>query len=523
MMITRYAPGGAVAAANHLAAAVGTTVLARGGNAVDAAIAAGAVMAVTSPHMCGLGGDLFAMIARAGETPVALNASGRAGSGARADRLRAEGALEMPFQHDVRSITVPGCVDGWAALHERFGTLELAELLAPAQGFATDGFPVSPTLAQASLALDPHERKLAFGSPAPLVPGRRLVLPQIGDAVSAIAARGRAGFYEDAVGQELIAMGEGEFTEKDLRTPQADWVDPLSLRAFGHDLWAIPPNSQGYLVLASVWMAERIGLPDDPADERWAFLLVEAARHAAFDRSATLFEHADGAALVAAERLLPRVAAIGESASRGLADVYEPGDTTYICAVDRDRTGVSLIMSNAADFGSRLVLPRHGIFLHNRGMGFSLQPGHPAEYGPHRRPPHTLTPLLVTDPAGALNTVIGTMGADAQPQVLLQLLVRLLALHQDPGEAVAAPRWVLSRESANGFDTWNLDAPPLVRLEPGAPAAWSRGLRDRCYQVIKSPPGAQDFGHAQVIHITDDGMLAGAADPRAGDGAFSGC
>ncbi|HKA95854.1 MAG TPA: gamma-glutamyltransferase, partial [Streptosporangiaceae bacterium] len=321
---------------------------------------------------------------------------------------------------------------------------------------------------------------------------------------------------------ELIGLGGGEFTEEDLAASQADWVEPLRLPVFGHTLWTAPPNSQGYLALAGAWIAEQAGISGDAGDERWAFSLVEAARQAAFDRPSVLHEHADGAALIAPARLRPRAAAVREHARRGLADVYGAGGTTHICAVDGERTGVSLIMSNAADFGCRLVLPADGIFLHNRGMGFSLEPGHPAGYGPGRRPPHTLSPLLVTDASGKLGAVLGTMGGDAQPQVLLQLAVRLLALGEPAGDAVAAPRWVLSREPTNGFDVWHLESPPLVRLEHDAPAAWARGLRDRGYEVAQSPPGDDVFGHAQVIRVTGDGMLSGAADPRVGDGAFAG-
>ena len=318
-------------------------------------------------------------------------------------------------------------------------------------------------------------------------------------------------------------MGAGEFGREDLHTPQADWVEPLGLAALGRTLWTVPPNSQGYLALAGAWIAEMAGIPDDPQDDAWAALLVEAARQAAFDRPAVLHEGADGRALIAPERLRPRVAAVREPSGGDLADVYQPGGTTYICAVDDSRAGVSLIMSNAADFGSHLVLPSHGIFLHNRGMGFSLSPGHPAEYAPGRRPPHTLSPLLMTGAAGDLDGVRGCLGGDAQPPILLQLLARLLAAGQDAGEAVTAPRWALSREPTTGFDVWNSTDPLVVRVEGDAPPGWSQTLRQRGYQVVEDEPGDPVFGHAQVIRVTSDDLLSGAADPRSGDGAFVGC
>jgi gamma-glutamyltranspeptidase/glutathione hydrolase len=523
MTITRYAPTGAVAAANHLAASAGLHMLRQGGNAADAAIAAAAAMAVTGSHMCGLGGDLLAVVAGDGQQPpAALNASGRAGSGADPGRLAAAGAQAMPFQHDIRAVTVPGCVDGLVALHERYGTLPLPDLLDPARRLAAGGFPVSPTLAAASVELTPAEREFAFGTADPLVQGRRLALPGHARALAAVAERGREGFYLGPAGEDILAIGGGEFTEDDLRASQADWVTPLRLAAFGCDLWTVPPNSQGYLALSGAWIAERVGLPAAADTELWAFLLVEAARQAAFDRPRVLHEHADGSALLAESRLAPRVAAVADSAARGLADVYGDGGTTHLCAVDAQRMGVSLIMSNSSDFGSRLMLPRHGIFLHNRGAGFSPRPDDPAGYGPGRRPPHTLSPLAATQPGGELDAVLGTMGGDAQPQVLLQLLVRMLALGEEAGQAVAAPRWILSREPTNAFDTWLSDDPPLVRVEHGAPAAWVPGLQARGYQAIESPPGDQSFGHAQAIGVTGDGLLAAAADQRAGDGGVAG-
>jgi gamma-glutamyltranspeptidase/glutathione hydrolase len=494
----------------------------RGGNAADAAVAAGAVMAVVAPDMCGLGGDLFAVVRWPGQPPAALNASGRAGSGADAAALRDEGMARMPFQHDVRSVTVPGCVDGLIALHARFGSLDLSELLAPALRLASGGFPVSAGLAEGSRWLRGPDRAAAFGTESALVPGQRIRLPGVARALDVIASGGRTGFYEDVIGADLLTVGAGVFNLDDLRVLQADWVEPIGLPAFGRTLWTVPPNSQGYLALSGAWIAEHAGLAADPQDDAWAPLLVGSARQAAFDRPAVLHEGADGQALIAPERLKPRVAALLESSSGDLADIYEPGGTTYLCTVDSSLAGVSLIMSNAADFGSQLALPGSGIFLHNRGMGFSLDPGHPAEYAPGRRPPHTLSPLLVTGASGDLDTVLGCMGGDAQPQILLQLLARLFAAHQDAGDAVAAPRWALSREPSNGFDVWNSTDPLVVRVESDAPRAWSRALRQRGYEVVEDQPGDPVFGHAQVIQVTGDGLLAGAADPRAGEGAFVG-
>jgi gamma-glutamyltranspeptidase/glutathione hydrolase len=513
---------GAVAAADRLAAHAGAELLARGGNAVDASLAAAAVMAVTAPHMGGLGGDLFAVIKEPGISPLVVNASGRAGSGADPERLRADGKTEMPFRHDISAVTVPGFVAGVTALHERFAALPLSEALMAACKLAREGFPVSPLLARASLVLEPDERESAFGGTAPLRAGRRLALPRLADVFDAIAERGATGFYGGSAGAALLELGGGEFTEADLDGARAELLPALGLRAFEHELWTAPPNSQGYLALAGAWIAERLEPPAGPADGDWAVLLVEAARHAAFDRGEVLHEHADGSALLAERRLAQRVEAIGRAPARRLGDAYRDGGTAHICAIDGDTCGVSLIMSNAAGFGSHLTLPRHGIFLHNRGIGFSLRPGHPAEYGPRRRPPHTLAPLLTTSADGALAAVLGTMGGDAQPQILLQVLARMFAAGQGPQEALAAPRWILSGEGGNGFDTWREDGLPIVRLEHDCPRSWASGLKARGYRVEFARVGDQAFGHAQAIRIKADGELEGATDPRAEVGAVAG-
>ena len=510
-----YAAGGMVCAVDHLAAQAGVAMLRAGGSAADAAVATSAVLAVTTQHMCGMGGDLFALVHTPGDSaPSVLNASGRAGSGADADRLRAEGHRAMPPSGDIRAVPVPGCVDGWVALHERFGRLPLAEVLAPARGYAADGFPTSPILSWvAAMVAD-----LPGGGDfrAATHPGAVVRRPGVARALDAIVTDGRDGFYLGEFGRGLLALGAGEYAESDLRSVDADWVEPIGVDAWGHRIWTVPPNSQGYLTAAGAWIAAGLPLPADADDPLWAHLTVEAARFAAYDRLEVLHEHADGAALLDPARLEPRRAAIDVSSAALLGDSYRDGGTIYLCAVDDDRMGVSLIQSNAGSFGANVAEPSTGIFLQNRGIGFSLEPGHPAEYAPRRRPPHTLSPALVTAPSGELQMVVGTMGGDSQPQVLLQLLARMLAQGEDVGDAIAAGRWSLAEQGdGSGFSTWNARGQVQVLLEETAPVGWLDGLVARGHGARVTPG---NYGHAHAIRVHAD-HLEGASDPRALSGA----
>jgi len=512
--MTVCAPNGMVSSIDHLASSAGVALLRAGGSAADAAIAANAVLAVTSPYACGLGGDLFALVHDGTGTPAALNASGRAGSGADPERLRAEGHTTMPLRGDIRTVTVPGCADGWLALHRAYGKRPLADVLAPAIGYAEDGFPAGPHLAARVQEIDGVAGAADLWGSGPVRPGTRLRRPGVARALAAVASGDRAAFYRGEFGDGLLRLGAGLYTEDDLDRPNADWVTPLSARIQGRDVWTMPPNSQGYLILLGLAILEGVDV-GDPDDPRWAHLLVEASRLAGHDRPTVLHEHADVTALLAADEVARRRAGLDPERRAPVADNVAVGDTTYLCAVDDERCGVSLIQSNAAGFGSHLFEPSTGINLHNRGLGFALAPGHPAEYGPGRRPPHTLAPTLVTDPDGALAAVAGTMGGDAQPQIMTQVLTRLLRHAAPPGDAVGAPRWGLTGE-ATGFDTW--DTPDAaVALEAGHPASWPAGLHARGHRVTRT----DTVGHAHAITVGPDG-LAGAADPRAYIGAAQG-
>ncbi len=314
-----------VASADQLATSAGIEVFAQGGNAVDAAVASNAAIAITGPHLCGIGGDLLALVHidepgsdAPGET-YALNASGRAGSGANPTALRADGFAEMPFKLDVRSVTVPGCVDGWIAIHERFGSLPLDQILAPARRLAAEGFPASPLLVGSLRRLDATSRSnLSELATQATSTGATVRRPGAALVLAALPESGRDGFYLGAFGDGLLEIGGGLFHPDDLGTVQANWIQPLTTNAFGVDLHTIGPNSQGYLTLGGCRLADRLDLPVDPDDERWAHLLIEAASAAGFDRPGVLHEDADGDALLAA--IDQRLGLVGlETASRRTA------------------------------------------------------------------------------------------------------------------------------------------------------------------------------------------------------------
>src|SRR5688500_11120400 len=278
---TVHAPNGMVCSVDHLASEAGIAILRAGGTAADAAVATSAVLAVTTQHMCGMGGDLFAIVHHRDGKPGVLNASGRAGSGADPAKLRAEGMTSMPFRDRIESVPVPGCVDGWLALHERHGRLPLADVLRPAIDYAASGFPASPTLA-ASVPRIVDVVGADDYTAQPIRTGTRIRRPLVAEALHEIGERGRDAWYRGAFGEGLLELGGGLYTEDDLAQPNVDWVEPLGVRAWGHDVWTVPPNSQGYLTLAGAWIADGLDLPADPDDPLWAHLLVESARQAGF-------------------------------------------------------------------------------------------------------------------------------------------------------------------------------------------------------------------------------------------------
>ena len=429
---------GMVAAADQLAASAGLSVLGRGGSAADAAVATGAAMAVVGPHLCGLGGDVLAMVAPPGSPPEALLSVGRAGAGADAARLRGEGLTVMPLRGDIRSVPVPGAVDGWLALHDRHGRLPLDEVLEPAIELADLGFAASVMLALASHLVHalPGARELCPAGP--LEVGQRVRLPGIARTLRAIGRDGRAAFYEGEFGRGLLDLGGGHFAPSDLATSMATWCAPLRLPALGPrpvdraaPFAGLPDagrrlGGRGVRARARPGRsplgprARRVVARRRPRPSRRALRRCRW-RRAARSRSSGRRRRPDRPDLAAPPDVAPGQGTVGSAVAR-----VGEGDTTHLCALDADGLGVSLTQSNALDFGSHLIEPATGVFLHNRGVGFSLVAGHPAEVAPGRRPPHTLSPMLATAPDGALTHLVGAMGGDAQPQIMVQLLARLL-------------------------------------------------------------------------------------------------
>jgi gamma-glutamyltranspeptidase/glutathione hydrolase len=511
-----------VSTVDALATQAGIDMLRRGGSAVDAAVAANAVLTVTLPNQCGLGGDLFALISTPDGGVATMTAAGRAGSRATADGMRAEGHSRMPLE-DPRSVTMPGCVDGWLAMHYRYGRLPIAEVLAQAIRYAEDGFPVSVFAAAAiSKRARTSPDAAAMTIDGELHGGRMTTRPGAARVLRALATGGRRAVFEGEFGDGLLEIEGSPFTRDDLAVDQSAWTDAIHVDAFGGQLWTAAPPSQGYITLGAAVIAEHAGLGTDPESPEWAHLLIEAIRQASWDRPASLYDGADPAELLSETRLRARASAILPDRTTPLGDTYRPGGTTFLGVVDADGMAVSLIQSNCMSFGSGIVAGTTGIWLQNRGIGFSLEPGSPAELAPGRRPPHTLAPVMVTNPDGSVRAVVGTRGGDSQPQVVLQLLARILLSGQDPAEATAAGRWILrGTGDETSFDTWGYGGDVRVVLEGQVPGEWATGLRSRGHVIEEAAAFGHAFGHAQVI-VSDRGVLFAAADPRSTSGSAAG-
>ena len=516
-LVSAVTTTGAVAVTPHyLSTAAALEILAAGGNAADAALAANAVQGMVEPATCGPGGDLFALVHRPGmEAPAALNASGRGGSGLDAAALRAAGNDRLPWDSPA-AVTAPGCVDGWEALVERFCTLPLGSLLAPAVRLGDEGFPVSDELAGAleralsTLATRPSAGDL-YPAGRPPRAGETLRRPRLAATLRAVAAGGREAFYRGPAAAGITAATGGLLSAADLARGHAEWVDPAGIEVFGHRFWTIPPNSQGYLTGAAAWILEQTAPPADPDDPAFHHAVIEAYRSVA----------AEGDHLVADPGHLPLPSGrlLDPGRLRSLLGSLRPdrpalrppaapesSDTAYLTVLDAAGMGVSLIQSNYMGIGSRLCAGDTGVWLHNRGACFSLRAGHPNEAAAGKRPRHTLSPTLWTRD-GALRLLLGTRGGHQQPQYLLQAAALLFVAGLTPAEAQARPRWHI--EGAEGTGS-------ALVAESRMPEHVVAGLRRLGHAVAAGPPLASAWGPVSIIAAAPDGTRAAAADPRVG-------
>lgn len=503
------ARSGAVASSQPLAAQVGLQVLERGGNAVDAAVAMAATLAVVEPGMSGLGGDAFALVYWARDSSVrALNASGAAPAALSAEALRERGLSKIPMTGPL-SVIVPGALLGWVALLKAHGTRPLGELLQPAIAYAEEGFLVPEKMAEdwadfrGSLEADPAARALLLPGGRPPRPGQRLRQPQLAATLRALAQAPDAArlFYHGALGGALVdglAARGGLVQRSDLAAARADWVTPVRASYRGHQVYQCPPNSQGQAALWALEALERrdlTALAADPPTYYQALIAESAAALARRDRELGDGQRAAGAAGVAPPRLAP--------APVGVSSVA--GDTTAIVVVDRQRNVVAYTGSLYWLFGSGVLAGDTGILLHNRGAAFRLSPGHPNHLLPGRRPLHSNMPGLVLRggrPVLALAVVGGDMQALAQVQVLSGLFDLRLGLQ----EAVEAPRLLLAGPGQVIFDP---RLPPPLAQTLGGP-----GVRAVAPSPPWSPRAAMGGVQAIRVHWGEDEGLEAASDPR---------
>lgn len=496
-----------------LSTQAGMEIIAAGGNAVDAAIAANAVQGVAAPETCGIGGDLFALVWEPGSPkPTALNSSGPAGANANPDELRQQGLDTIPPFHPV-AVTIPGCVAGWTELANRHGTRPLGQLLQPAIRLATDGFPASTELSLAfaaraeSVPASPSGAEMYPKGAAP-TRGEVIRRPLLAATLRRIASEGSSGFYEGPAAEAISRATEARITLEDLAGFRPEWTQPLGLDLFGVTGWTVPPNSQGYLTLATLGIFQLMEPPHDPNDPLWSHLLIEAYRAAVVDRDRVATDPVTAplspSELVDWERLRKQATGISPDKAQPHSPLTAPpGGTAYMCAVDGRGVGISLIQSNYMGIGSGIGAGDAGFLLHNRGAGFDLRPGSANELAAGRRPLHTLSPTLWSE-GEELRAVLGTRGGNQQPQILAQLAARIFGLGSSPAQAQDAPRWTIDIGRKE----------PAVEVESRMPASIVTGLEERGHTVEKAGERMGGWGPVSVITIDDRGVRTGAPDPR---------
>ena len=508
---------GMVASSHPLASLAGIRILTQGGNAVDAAIAAAAVLNVVEPHMTGIGGDVFALIywRERGELK-GLNASGRSPYASGLSYFLGKGMKCIP-ERGILSITVPGALDGWVALLEKYGSMELSQLLGPAIAYAEEGFPVTEIISgEWRAAIDELKNfpglleHYSINGHGPK-PGHVWANPNLARTLKAIASNGRGAFYEGEIAEAIVDCSRGYgglFEERDLREHASSWVDPISTTYRGYTVYELPPNGQGLVPIQMLNIMERYDIQSmGPNSPDYLHLLVEAKKLAFADRDRYVSDPEFGD--IPLEKLISKEYAETQGgrismnrASPGVDHGSEMGsDTTYLCVVDKGGNMVSFINSIFKAFGSAIVVGDTGIILQNRGKAFSLDESHFNRLEPHKRPLHTIIPAMVFKGEKPF-MAFGVMGADMQPQGHVQVLINLVDFGTNIQDAMEVPR------------IRHLEEMEVILEEP-LDSQVSGELERRGHRILRKRFGTNQFGGGQGIIVDpDSGALLGGSDPR---------
>jgi gamma-glutamyltranspeptidase/glutathione hydrolase len=520
LVTTRY---GVVAASQPLAAAAGVRILDAGGNAVDAAIAANAVMGVCEPTGNGVGGDFFVLYSEAKSGKVyALNGSGWSPAVLTPEFLASKDLQDMP-EKGIHAVTVPGTVAGWDALREKFGTLPMAQLLEPAIRTAEDGFPLMEVTARMWAGSEEWLRGIPEAAKTWLIENRApragevFKNPALAATLRHIAERGRAGFYEGPVAEAILTASReagGAMAPEDLSAFRAEWVEPVSVEYRGWRVYETPPQSQGIAALMMLQLMQQFPLREwGLHSPRALHAMIESKKLAYADMLAAVgdphFSKIPVAEMLDPQRAAARAKLISlEKAAAAVEPDKLPGitdskgsDTIYLCVADRHGNVVSLIQSNYMGFGSGIVPPGTGFMLQNRGALFTLKPGHPNTLSPRKRPLHTIIPGFMEKDGVRIG--FGIMGGWNQAQAHAQFVSHIADHGLTIQQALEAGRF--TKGTFTGLD---------VQIESTVPEAARRDLTALGHVLTIAGPRTSTFGFGQAVMTTPEHVQSGASDPR---------
>jgi len=513
-----------MAVAPHaLAAQSATAVLREGGNAVEAMVAAAAIIAVVYPHMNSIGGDGFWLIARPGEAPRGLEGCGAAAATATIARYQEAGHATIPFRGGMAACTVAGTVSGWDAALEYSrdalgGRMPLSRLLDDAIVYARDGTPITPSQARCVAAKRGELGNISgyadsFLQSGQTQTGERMVQQRLAATLEQLARGGLDDFYRGELAESFatdLARVGSPVALGDLQAHRASWKTPLELKHTLGTIWNMPPPTQGLVALLILGQLDRVlkaGM--DPLGADYVHACVEATKQAFLIRDRVITDPAymdiDPQSLLAGTSLDALAAAIDAERAMPWGQGHGPADTVWMGVIDRSGLAVSFIQSIYHEFGSGVVLAQSGVNWQNRGCSFSLDKAARNPLTPGRKPFHTLIPAMAKLSDGR-TMVYGNMGGDGQPQSQGAVFSRIAVLGMDPQAAIAAPRWLLGRTWGQTSDT--------LKLESRFPSATVEGLRARGHEVDLLQPYDETVGHAGAVIHHPNGLFEGGFDPR---------